>query len=268
MTVTAVTYNVRHAVLDEGRDAWDRRRDGVVDRLRAAEPDLIALQECAGEQQAAVATALSDYDWVGVADEPGSGEHNPIGVGPRLSLVDWRTEWLSESGRPGTTGWDAAYPRVLTTATLRDPAGRRLTAYSTHFDHEGPRARVESARRLRERIDDLPDDRPAVAAGDFNAEPGSGAYERLLDGGFRRRLVDARDVARSVAGPTTTLTDFAALRPGRRVDHVFLTAACDVHRYVVDATTVDGRYPSDHLPVVVEFSTPEVAAGADCGRSW
>jgi endonuclease/exonuclease/phosphatase family metal-dependent hydrolase len=248
MTITVVTYNVRHAVLDDGVDAWDRRRERVVGRLRAAEPDLIALQECAGDQHADLAAALPEYEWVGVAADPGSGEHNPVGVGPRLSAVDWGTEWLSESGRPGTTGWDASYPRVLTTVHLRDPeSGRRLTAFNTHF---------ESAGRLRERIDGLPDDRPAVAAGDFNAEAGTDAYERLLDGAFRRPLVDARAAAGSVSGPATTLTDFTDLRPGRRVDHVLLTADCDVGRYAVDATTVDGRYPSDHLPVVVEFSLP------------
>jgi endonuclease/exonuclease/phosphatase family metal-dependent hydrolase len=131
-----------------------------------------------------------------------------------------------------------------------------VTAYNTHFDHVGTRARVESASLLRERVDALPDDRPAMAAGDFNARPGTPAYDRLLDGGGRRPLVDARRVARRVSGPATTLTDFTDLRPDRRVDHVFLTPGCDVDRYAVDATTVDGRYPSDHLPVVVEFALP------------
>jgi endonuclease/exonuclease/phosphatase family metal-dependent hydrolase len=168
-----VTYNVRHAVLDDGQDAWDRRRDGVVERLRASDPDVIALQECAGEQQKELAAALSPYEWVGVAETPGSGEHNPVGIGPRLSLADATTDWLSESGDTGSVGWDAAYPRVLTTTLLEDrQTGCALAVYNTHFDH------------------------------------------------------------------------------------VFLTRACEVRGYAIDATTADGRFPSDHLPVVVDVSVP------------
>ena len=252
-----VTYNVRHAVLDDGQDAWDRRRDGVVERLRASDPDVIALQECAGEQQKELAAALSPYEWVGVAETPGSGEHNPVGIGPRLSLADATTDWLSESGDTGSVGWDAAYPRVLTTTLLEDrQTGCALAVYNTHFDHVGTRARAESARLLRERIDALSADRPAIAVGDFNAEPGSETYEGLLNSEFRRQLVDARRVASRVSGPETTLTDFDDLRSGRRVDHVFLTRACEVRGYAIDATTADGRFPSDHLPVVVDVSVP------------
>lgn len=255
--ITVVTYNVRHAVLDDGQDAWEQRRAGVVERLRAADPDLIALQECAGDQQGDIETALPEYEWIGVARTPGSGEHNPVGVGPRLSVVDGTTDWLSASGDPGSVGWDGAYPRVLTTAHLRDAVTERvLTVYNTHFDHVGRRARVESARLLRERVDTLPTDRPAVAVGDFNAGPETVVYERMLQEGPGRSLVDTRRVAREVAGPETTLTDFADLRPGRHIDHVFVTQTCEVHRHAVDATRVDGRFPSDHLPVCVEFSIP------------
>lgn len=247
--LTVVTYNVRHAGLDDGPDGWPERRAAALERIRALDPDLLALQECAGAQHADVAAGLPHLDWVGVAEEPGSGEHNPVGVGPRLALREGGTSWLSASGEPGSVGWDGDYPRVLTTAHLSDrTADRPVTVFNAHLSHVGPRARRESAALIRERIDDL-NGRPALVVGDLNTEPGDPAYERFLEGGTP---VDARTVAETASGPATTLTEYTALRPNRRVDHVLVTPGLAVRRYAVDDTTVDGRYPSDHLPVVVE----------------
>ncbi len=250
--LTVMTYNVRHAVLDEAPDTWERRQPGVAERVRTADPDVVGLQESTGEQHDDIAAALSAYSWVGIADEPGTGEHNPIGYGPGLTLLDTETIWLSESGSPGSVGWDAAYARVLTEARLRDEAsGLTFTTYNTHFDHIGTEARKESARRLRERIDAR--DGPVVVLGDLNTRPGRAAYDRLVHGDFRRPLADVRNAADSVDGPATTLTDFAELREDRRVDHVLATPEFDVQTVTVDDTRFEGRFPSDHLPVVADL---------------
>jgi endonuclease/exonuclease/phosphatase family metal-dependent hydrolase len=261
---TVGTYNVHHAALDVEPDIWDRRRSGVVARIRAADPAVIGLQECGPEQHADIAAELSGYEWCGLADDPRTGENNPIGVRSGLSLVDTETMWLSESGDRGSVGWDAAYTRVLTSARVRDPrSGREFLVFNTHFDHIGTRARVESANLLRERVDALPPGMPAVAMGDFNTGPDRAAYERLVNDDFRRSLRDARSAAEQTCGPETTLSDFAELRPDRHLDHVFVTSEFTVDRYTVDATTVNGRYPSDHLPVFVDLAYASSEPGSE-----
>lgn len=253
--VTVMSYNVRHAILDDGIHRWPNRREGVVERVRAADPEILAVQECTGEQQVELAAGLSGYEWVGVADEPGSGEHVPLGVRPPWEVVDAETTWLSESGDSGSVGWDAEYPRVVTTGVVRHrDSGQCLTVCNTHFDHVGERARRESARVLRERVDAKPPDRPAVVLGDFNAEPESAPYDRLTAPDFERELCDARTVAAETTGPETTFTEYESVADGQILDHVFVTPNLDVTRYSVDATTVDGEFPSDHLPVVVTLS--------------
>lgn len=251
-TVTVGTYNVRHAVLDDDEHTWETRRDGVVGRIEQGALDIIGVQECTGEQHAELAASLPAYDWVGVADDPGSGEHDPIGYGPEWACDDSETIWLSESGNPESVGWDAAYPRVLTRTTLRNRTTElRLTVFNTHFDHIGQQARLESARRVRSALDKRPSEQPAVLLGDLNAEPDSPAYEQLLADDYKRSLSDARIVAAQTAGPATTLTDFESLRPDRQVDHIFVTPEWTVSEYRVDATKSNGQYPSDHLPVIV-----------------
>ena len=239
----ALSYNIRHAVLDDGKDAWPRRRDAVFDLLEALGPDVLGLQESTGDQHADVEQRLSDYEWAGVADDPGSGEHNPVGVTGRFSR---------QGAETACVGWDASYARVVTQLRLQDTVtGREFAVLNTHFDHQGPTARAESARLLRGRVDSLGCE--AVVLGDFNTRPGSQPYTILTGGSgdYDRPLADARARAGTVEGPETTVTDFASPDPGRELDHVFVTDGLSVDRYqVYDRVREGGRYPSDHLPVV------------------
>ena len=247
-----VSYNIRHATLDEGRDEWPHRKAAVFELLGDLDPDVLGLQESTGDQHAEVQRRLPGYEWAGVADDPGSGEHNPIGVRDRFALQEAETAWLSETPAvAGSVGWDASFARVVTQLRLRDTAtGRELAVLNTHFDHEGPTARAESARLLRERVDVL--DCETVVLGDFNARPGSRPHSVLTGDGYDRPLADARTRAGTVEGPETTVTDFESPDPGRELDHVFVTGGLAVDRYrVCDRAREDGRYPSDHLPIVV-----------------
>lgn len=251
--VRLLSYNLRHDGLDSGRDAWPHRRAAALGLVGDLDPDLLAIQEAHDDQFADVRAALHTRAWVG--DTGATGDHNPVGVGPRLLLCDWEVGWLSETPAVAeSTGWDARFPRAFTLVRLADRnTGTRLALFNAHFDHRGARARVESARLLRRRVDALDPEVEALVVGDFNCRPGDPPYEQFVADGFDRRLRDARTAAPRTAGPDSTFTTFDRLVPGRLLDHVFVTSGVDVlaHR-TVDAT-VGGRYPSDHLPVVVDF---------------
>ena len=144
-----------------------------------------------------------------------------------------------------------------------------LVVVNTHFDHVGAEARRESARLLRERLPELAGSdadasRPVALVGDFNCTPGSEPHQILVgdrpagrsaegDGGLALR--DAAAVADLRHGPETSLTDFARLIDGRRIDHAFVSRAVGVEAF---ATLADrdhrGRYPSDHLPIVAQLT--------------
>lgn len=247
------TYNIRYANLDSGPRAWERRRDGVADVIALHRPDLVGLQECWLDQLPDLRARLPEYDWV--AHVTGNGEHTPIGYRPeRLERLDDGQVGLSPSGAPGSIGWDASLPRFCTWARFRDrETGTEFDCQNVHFDHEGRLARRESARQVRTRVGA----RPMLVLGDLNAVPLSGPYRILT-----REVADARRSARRAFGPGGTFVGFGGegveedgprdTQP--RLDYV-LVSEFAVTRYAVstleDAT---GRYPSDHLPVVVELS--------------
>lgn len=251
--VRLLSYNVRYAGLDTGPNAWEGRRDGVASDVRFHRPDVVALQEVWMTQLDDLRDRLPALDWVGhrVLD----GEHTPIGYRPdRFAVTDSEVFALSETpdayDRPG---WDATLPRLTTRATLRSTrSASRVTVLSTHFDHEGERARRESARLLRDRVADV--EGPAIVAGDLNCGRTDEPYRLLTADGRGAGLADARAVAAEPPhGPAATYNDFDAPRPGETLDHVLVTDDVDVDLYGVP-TTVDrrGRYPSDHFPVVVD----------------
>lgn len=267
-----MSFNVRYDTPDDGDDAWPHRRDLVASVVRFHRPDLVGLQEPLDHQFAYLRDALPAYDWVGVGrvDGDSEGEYAPVGyLAARYDLLDSGTFWLSDTPeRPGSVGWDAQHPRIVTWAVLQDRGtDTRFALFNTHFDHDGATARVESARLLARRVDSLAGEDPVLATGDFNCTPGSTPYEILTGGEVAddavatddagregRAFADARDVAEYPHhGPHATFGRFAG-ESDRRIDYVFVTDGVDVRQHGVLADHWDGQVPSDHYPVLVEFS--------------
>lgn len=81
---------------------------------------------------------------------------------------------------------------------------------------------------------------PVIAGGDFNAEPGSATYRRLLAGGLR----DAWEECGAGDGFT-----YPADKPIKRIDYLFLTAGVRCSH----AGVIDSRV-SDHRPLLVTLT--------------
>jgi endonuclease/exonuclease/phosphatase family metal-dependent hydrolase len=253
-----MTFNARVHVPEDGKDTWPERAEGVVRLVRYHAPDVVCFQELAPHQYDFVRERLDDYDWVGVGrrDGAGNGEHVPVGVDPdRFRVTDHETFWLSETPEdPGSVGWDAAYARIVTRVSLVDTdaaSADTLHVANTHFDHEGERARAESARVARERLASL--DGPTVFLGDFNCEPDSDPYRRLVADEESPGFTDARTLAREGChGPDRTFHEFTG-DPTIQIDHVFVRD-CGVVRHATLADRIDDdRYPSDHFPLVADL---------------
>jgi len=274
--IRVLSYNVRYANRGDHHDAWHDRRDAVGRLVRFHRPEIAAFQEPLPDQREDLRERLPNYEFVGRGREADDeGEGCPIAARTdRWQIADSDTFWLSETPAEPSTDWDAAHPRIATWARVRavddDIA---LLVVNTHFDHVSAGARRESARLLRERLPELagpdtdaPDETiPVVLVGDLNCTPGSDPH-RILVGGDpegnasgpidddRLTLRDAAAIADLRHGPETSLTDFARLIDGRRIDHALVSSEVGVEAFATLTDRDDrGRYPSDHLPILARL---------------
>jgi endonuclease/exonuclease/phosphatase family metal-dependent hydrolase len=255
-----MTYNVRYDNPDDGEHAWPNRRDAVASTIRFHGPQLLGLQEPLDHQIDDLRAQLPGFEWVGRprVDGESEGEYAPIGYRTdRFTLKDTETFWLSETPEDvGSLGWDARHPRITTWARFEEPAsGREFVHANTHFSHDGPKARIESARLLLERLTDLTTDEPVFVTGDFNCVTGEKPYEILVaDREAHPTLTNATETSTyPYHGPMTSVTDFENRVPNRKIDHIFTTDAVDVRQHgTCNDIYAEDRYPSDHLPVLAD----------------
>lgn len=244
------SFNIRLDTEEDGMDAWPNRHQLTIETIREIEPDIVGLQEPLPHQYDRIQSALDEYTWYGVPRQ-GSGEGEVAPVGWRSDRFDARlceTRWLAQQWERPTTGWDAMFPRVATRIECFDweNEGQTFSLWNTHFDHRGERARRESARLL---ADWTTGREPVIVAGDFNAEPDSVPYELLTTDGWIR---DCRTHTETSAGPEETHHQFDGAGT-EVIDHIFVSSDIEVKRFTTVTSNDDGRYPSDHFPIVTDL---------------
>lgn len=258
-----MTYNIRFAGSpdDEANNSWKSRKDLVAEVIRFNKADIFGLQEALHSQIADINNSFPKYDWVGVGREDGKegGEYSPIFFNTeKFKLVHTSTFWLSETPDSVSIGWDAAFKRVVTWAEFTFQNNeKKFFVFNTHFDHIGETARLNSAKLILKKIKEIAGDNPAILTGDFNTQSDSPPYIVLtngLDGEKRFYLNDAETVNSNIHyGSHITFNGFGNdIQPGNKIDFIFVNDKVKVKEHGVISETFDGKYPSDHFPVIAE----------------
>lgn len=267
-----MTFNIRYGTAPDGENAWEKRRELLVETIRAFRPDVLGTQECLAGQAEFLRAALPGYGCVGVGRDDGqlAGEMCAVFYREdRFQLVAEGHFWLSETPDvAGSRGWDAALPRIASWARLRarDDTLRTLVCLNTHFDHVGEAARLASAKLLSARAQAVAGGAPAIVLGDFNTptDPGRpGPYTALLGLGEGAEETEGglalRDVYRRLHPPRSdeaTFHGFTGGRDGARIDWILATPDWTPVAAAIDRTARDGRWPSDHFPVTAVLRWP------------
>jgi endonuclease/exonuclease/phosphatase family metal-dependent hydrolase len=262
LSVRVMSFNIRYGTAKDGEDSWDKRQDFLVDTIRAYNPDLLGTQEVLADQADFLQQRLPEYGFVGGGRDDGQrkGEYSPIHYRKdRFELLAHGQWWLSPTPeKVGSKGWDAALPRVVTWARLKDrPSGKTILFYNTHWDHMGRQARVESGKLMRRLIEDNrgDSDLPVIVTGDFNSTEETEQYRALTAGdGAGVKLIDAyRGIHPQRKPDEASFNGFKGMRDGLRIDWVLHSPQWVAKGAAIDRTTRNGRTPSDHYPVTAEL---------------
>ena len=276
--ITMATYNLRYINKDDSvrGDSWAQRCPWIAQIIRSHGFEVFGTQEGYKRQLDDLKALLPGYDYFGRGRNDGKdkGEHAAIFYRTDLfHLIDHGDFWLSETpDRPGL-GWDAACIRICTWGHFRHLAsGKEFLFFSLHMDHVGKKARMESAKLVMKKMNELGSKLPTVLVGDFNVNQDSEEYKSIVTSGI---FCDAYHAAEFRYAPNGTFNNF---QPNgyttSRIDHMFLSPSIRVRKYAILTDTyrtrpegfvdpsVDPyapkvlpyvvRMPSDHYPVRIE----------------
>lgn len=258
-TVRVMSFNIRYDEPRDGVNAWANRKEKVAGVIRFHKADLIGVQEALLSQLRDLEKLVPDLAWCGVGRTDGKelGEYSAIMYRrSRFQLRQCETFWLSETPeKPGSMGWDAAYPRIVTWARFRDRVSKKtFTHFNTHFDHRGDKARTASATLILKRIGEIVRREPFVLTGDLNVKEDSDAYKTLKTGSMTVSLADAKYAsANGHFGGDSTFSAFKELQPGNKIDYIFVRQGMRVLEHAALSDQWNGLWASDHLPVLAEI---------------
>lgn len=263
-TIRAMSYNIRLDTDADGANAWPHRRAALSGLMRFYAPDIFGMQEVRLHQRDQLAADLADYVFLGFGRDDGreGGEFSSLAYRrDRFRLIAQGGFWLSPTPDRPSRGWDAAYPRIVTWARLRDRHSRRtILALNTHWDHVGLEARLASGRLIRDWIEaERTACESVLLLGDFNAAPSEASHQVLTQSGA---LLDSRSASETPPfGPPGTFNGFDIMRADAApIDHILVSRGVRVVRYGVLTQHDSGRLPSDHYPVLADIVAPRCHA--------
>lgn len=251
-----MTYNIKYDNPNGGENKWALRKDFLSNQIAYNSPDIFGIQEGLHHQVQYLDSAFVDYNYIGVARNDGKtkGEYSAIFFNKeKFNILKEGTFWLSETPDKISVGWDAAMERICTYGLFEDKTTKQqFFVFNTHFDHIGKLARAKSAALILEKTKALnPDNLPIIVMGDLNLKPETEPIQLLS-----KALNDSKKV--SIAkpfGPTGTFNGFKFNKPvSNRIDYIFTSKQnIKVLKYAVLSDSKDCKYPSDHLPVIIDL---------------
>ncbi len=251
--INIITYNIRLNLASDGINAWPNRKDNVKALVRFYDTDILCVQEALPEQFDDL-LANSNFDVVGVGRDDGKrkGEFSAVYFNKdRFVKKDGGTFWLSTTPDVPSKGWDAALNRICSWVKLYDKANKKeFLVFNTHYDHIGVQARIESAKLLKRKIQEIAPTLPVVFTGDLNVTPETEAIATI-----KSFLIDTKDISvEPPYGPTGTFNAFKWDSPLKdKIDYVFVNKGFKVQKFAVLSDSKDQRYYSDHLPIFVRL---------------
>ena len=273
--LSIMSFNIRYGDAPDGDNAWENRQDILIDCLKKYNPDILAVQEAFDFQIEKIQSAFPDWDNFGLprfhkkemtdpvyAHESMGGESVNIFYNKnKFKLLDSGTFWHSDTPDiPASITWGNSLPRIHTWGLFQaKDSGQKFVVLNTHF-HTNAREPYTSKttnlvmRKWREIAGDL----PTIMTGDFNLSPDSDTHEifcgRQGSEEIRGNFVDCWQVLNNPEVNAGTSHNFKGVRNKVRIDWILATPSIKPQSIEIIYDNVDGRYPSDHYPVLARLA--------------
>lgn len=266
-----ISFNLRYGSANDGPNNWSNRKDIVIETINSLKPHLMGTQECMPFQSDDIKSSihylndfgLGRYHSVPTKERPQesySGEHCSIFYDFRyLELKECGTFWHSDTPEiPGSVSWENAQARITTWGIFETIKERKKFIYfNTHLAANlvlsDPYTKKTTDLHI-DRIRGLSGNLPRLLTGDFNLNPGTEPHIRLTDTGPESPgMKDTWIMLNKPEKDGYTTHNFDGKPKKERIDWILASPQFKPQSMEVVVFNRNGRYPSDHFPVVAEL---------------
>ena len=225
----------------------DKRSEPLKAVLNVYSPDVVGLQEVCNEWSSKLPGIIGDeYAFI--------NQKTPDGKFINLSAIIYKKDKFDvvDSGLEYLTPQGPNHIRLVNWAIFRDKeTGKQFAFFNTHWDPpKGPHG-ADHAKILNKVMADHPDVKYALSTGDYNAKPGTEAYNTFLG---QTGLLNSCDVAKAsgtlkneVGGCLTVGFNRENTTTGGPIDHIMITKNISVLAF--ETILWNGiEHVSDHSP--------------------
>lgn len=261
--IRVVTYNLLFDIYDDKQEEnyrWPQRLPRIISLIQEMKADVIGVQEPYKNQVKSLLPYLENT--YGFYSKPlDKGEHCGILYRKdRFSVVDSKVLAMTEKSMD-----------VLTILRLKDLKTNKIFAVlNTHLSFGNVESRLSQTHFIARQAEEISKEMPIIFMGDLNTFPNRLDLQDLpfYDGDYIHRILtekvlkDSKEISLlGHLGPIGTFTNngkdivpFAGTgTPGVFLDHIYVSKGIKVLIHAVESGTVDGWYPSDHMPVIADI---------------
>ncbi|EKQ50157.1 MULTISPECIES: endonuclease/exonuclease/phosphatase family protein [unclassified Clostridium] len=252
-----MTFNLRCDTPRDFDDRWDNRKSMVYYVMNEYKCDVIGTQEVKDNMFFDLKENVKGYEIIG---EPRckriSSERNNLLLSKKYTIQEHKTFWLSETPyKVGSKVWYSYVPRICTTAVVKDNNGKKIRICNTHLDNLFSKTREYGLKKLMEVIDKEQEreELPIILMGDFNDTPDSELIRSFTEGKLsKEKLVPVQDKNKTLYKEATR-DKFKRTQNGVHIDYIFVSKEIEVMNVEIIKYNINGKYPSDHYPLMAEI---------------
>ncbi|CAK0747095.1 putative Metal-dependent hydrolase [Gammaproteobacteria bacterium] len=252
-----MSFNIRVPVEWDKENQWKYRKNLVSEIINDYSDGIAGLQEVKPQQFFDLDELLAkNYQHIGEQRDSGYlAECNPIYYDEEKYIVlSHGQQWISETPEVMSRLNGADYNRIVVWGEFERKVDKKIFyLFNVHYDYTTPVVIEKSSEIVINIIAKvaIKKDLPVFLIGDFNCNEQSNGYKKLLE-----KYKNAKYLARKTRGPAKTFTNWGwGFENPDTIDHIFVKNIKKVEFFEVLDLFIDGKYPSDHFPVVcdVEF---------------
>jgi len=265
-----MTFNIRYGTASDGENSWEHRQPLLIDCLKKYQPDILGIQEALKFQVDSIIVAfphwksfgLGRYHTIYIPDRPHksmSGESCTIFYDTtKFKLIKHGTFWHSDTPEvPGSITWGNTLPRITTWGILENLEKlKRIVVLNTHF-HGGEPYVNNTANLNMLKWREIAGSMPTIFIGDFNQVPKSDVHELFCGktgpSDIRGNFIDCWQAANKTEENAGTGHSYTGTKSGTRIDWILTTTDFVVGNIEIIYYKKNGRYPSDHYPVLANL---------------